>query len=308
MKRPSQLFTADDRQRVNQAVAGAESQTSAEIVAAAAGVSGRYDRSEDIVGLWTGAIALAAVWLLWPRQIPERGSWGEAPAWLELAAILLAVVLGFVVGAVVGSRIGWLRHLFTPRRQMREEVWSRAKQTFCDRRVYRTTGSSGVLIFVSLYERMAAIVADQTVLEKLGQPALDEICAHLTAQLTGRDPTAAICSTIEVIGQRSRPACPAPLATRTNSTMRWCCLIECDGRRGWARKRFQEPLFRCNWLLKMGQAGRNISEQSRTQGAAASRSQISTGCQRIHPVADMAEFALALRVLPTRRGGIDWGA
>ena len=208
MKRPSQLFTADDRQRINQAVAAAESQTSAELVAAAAAVSGRYDRSEDIIGLWAGSIALATVWLLWPHQIPERGSWGATPAWLELVAMLLALLVGFLLGAVAGSRVGWLRHLCTPHRQMREEAWSRAKQTFCDRRIYRTAGGSGVLIYVSLYERMAAIVADPVVLEKLGQPALDEICADLTSRLAGPDPTAAICSTIEVIGQRLAPCLP----------------------------------------------------------------------------------------------------
>jgi putative membrane protein len=208
MKRPSRLFSTDDRQRVNQAVASAESQTSAELVAAVASVSGRYDRSEDIIGLWTGLLALGVTWLLWPVELPERGSWGQTPRGLELATLILAVVLGFVVGAVVGSRVDWLRHWFTPRRQMREEVWSRAKQTFCDRRIYRTAGTSGVLIYVSLYERLASVVADQTVLEKLGQPALDEICRHLTDQLGRQNPTAAICSTIEIIGQRLTTCLP----------------------------------------------------------------------------------------------------
>jgi putative membrane protein len=208
MKRPSQLFSTDDCQRVNQAVASAESRTSAELVAAVASVSGHYDRSEDIIGLWTGLIALGVTWMLWPVELPERGSWGQVPRGLELAVLILAVVLGFIVGAVVGSRVDWLRHWFTPRGQMREEVWSRAKQTFCDRRIYRTAGASGVLIYVSLYERLAAVVADQTVLETLGQPALDEICRHLTDQLGRQNPTTAICSTIEIIGQRLSSGMP----------------------------------------------------------------------------------------------------
>jgi putative membrane protein len=202
MKCPSQLFSAEDRQRVNQAVTSAESRTSAEVVAAVASVSGRYDRSEDIIGLWTGLVALGVAWMLWPRELPERGSWGEMPPVLQLGALMLAVAVGFIIGAVAGSRVGWLRRWFTPRRQMREEVWSRAKQTFCDRRVYRTAGASGILIYVSLYERMAAVIADQAILEKLGQPALDEICHHLTDQLSQQNPTAAICSAVEVIGQR----------------------------------------------------------------------------------------------------------
>lgn len=202
MKRPSQLFSAEDRQRVNQAVTSAESQTSAEVVAAVASASGRYDRSEDIIGLWTGLFALGVAWMLLPHERPERGSWGETPPVFQLGALMLAVVVGFIVGAVVGSRVGWLRRLFTPRVEMREEVWSRAKQTFCDRRVYRTAGASGILIYVSLHERMAAVVADLAILDKLGQPALDEICRHLTDQLSRQNPTAAICSAVEVIGRQ----------------------------------------------------------------------------------------------------------
>ena len=208
MQRPSQLFSESDRQQVSAAVAAAESHTSAEIVAAVAGASGRYDRPEDIIGLWTGLIAMGVTWSLWSIEIPEQGSWAERSPLVQLAALVLAVVLGFVVGAVVGSRIGWLRRMFTPRRQMHEEVWARARQVFYDRRVSRTAGRSGLLIYVSLYERTAAIVADQAVLEKLGPQALDDLCSQLTAQLRRGTPTAAFCSTIASAGQRLAPVLP----------------------------------------------------------------------------------------------------
>jgi putative membrane protein len=208
MQRPSQLFSAEQRQRVNQVVAAAESKTAAEIVAAVASASGRYERSEDIIGLWFGLVALGLTWFLWPIELQERGSWSYTPLIWHLIALLLAVVVGFVVGAFIGNRIHWLRHWFTPRRQMHDAVFSSAKQAFCDRRVYRTARATGVLIFVSLYERIAAIVADQTVIERLGQPAVDEICDHLTKRLGHSDLTDAICSTIEVLGLRLSPLLP----------------------------------------------------------------------------------------------------
>ena len=208
MQRPSQLFNASDRQQVEQAVAAAESHTSAEIVAAVAGASGRYDRPEDIIGLWTGLIFMCVTWALWTVEVPEQGSWGEKSAVLQLIAMVLAVVLGFIVGAVVGSRVGWLRRLFTPHREMHAEVWSRARQVFFDRRVSRTAGRSGLLIYVSLYERMAAVVADDAVFDKLGPKALDELCSQLTAQLRHGTPTAAFCATIAAAGQRLAPVLP----------------------------------------------------------------------------------------------------
>ena len=77
MQRPSQLFSISDRQQIEQAVAEAESHTSAEIVAAVAGASGRYDRPEDIIGLWTGLVAMGVTWFLWKVEMPCAGKLGR---------------------------------------------------------------------------------------------------------------------------------------------------------------------------------------------------------------------------------------
>ena len=58
---------------------------------------------------------------------------------------------------------------------MREEVYARAREVFFDRRVHHTGGRSGVLLYVSLYERMAAVIADQSILERIGPARIDEI-------------------------------------------------------------------------------------------------------------------------------------
>lgn len=208
MQRAGELFTKDDHQRITQAVFQAESRTSAEILPAAAGSSGRYDRPEDIVGLWTALVALVVVWFVWPKGSPEPGSWGGLPAGLELVALILAVLVGFIVGAVLGSRVGWLRRLFTSAKEMRQEVFTRAREVFFDNRVHHTAGASGLLIYVSFFERMAAIIADQAVLDKLGQPALDELCGQLTAKLATGSPTEAICDALAAAGERLAPVLP----------------------------------------------------------------------------------------------------
>jgi putative membrane protein len=208
MQRASRLFTADDRARVSKAVAAAESRTSAEIVPAVASASGRYDRPEDVIGLWTGLIAMSAAWLLMPLESSEVGSWSGMPAGVQLAALIAAMIGGFVVGTVVGSRIGWLRRLFTARGQMREEVLARARAVWFDRRVHHTATESGLLIYVSLFERMAAIIADHNALEKLGQAGVDELCAELTARLGTENPTEAICRTIAAAGDRLATVLP----------------------------------------------------------------------------------------------------
>ncbi|MCE9604196.1 MAG: hypothetical protein K8U03_04750 [Planctomycetia bacterium] len=208
MKLPSRTITAEDRHRVNEAIAAAESRTSAEVVAAVAGSSGRYDRPEDVVGLWLALVLLAGVWFVWPTPAQELGSWSETSHGWQLAAFAAAVVVGFVLGAVLGSKSWTLRRLFTPRVQMQEEVFARARQTFFDQRIHRTAGGSGLLIYVSLFERMAAIIADQSVLEKLGQPALDELCRQLTAELRKQSPIGAICDVARTAGDRLAAVLP----------------------------------------------------------------------------------------------------
>lgn len=202
MKPASRLFNDEQRQRINQAVAEAESKTSAEIVPVVATASGRYDRPEDIVGLWLGVVGLIAAWWVLPAPAAESGSWGGLPAWARLACFAAAVVAGFVVGAVVAGRVGWLRRLFTPRAQMREEVEASARQGFFDSRVHRTAGATGLLAYVSLYERMAVIIADQAIVDGLGQPALDELCRQLTEGLRTAGPTEALCEAIRAAGDR----------------------------------------------------------------------------------------------------------
>ncbi len=208
MTAAEKLFTTEDRRRISLAVAEAELRTGAEIVPVVARASGRYDRPEDIVGLWTGLIALAVAWFLLPSGQTESHAWDAvSPAW-QLVGLLAAVAAGFIAGAVAGSRVHWLRRLFTPQRQMTDEVLARAKQVFFDRSVRRTLDGTGVLIFVSMFERRAAILADQTVVDKLGQSLLDELCGRLTANLSATSPTEALCDAIAAAGERLSSAIP----------------------------------------------------------------------------------------------------
>ena len=203
MQRASQLFNEKQRQRVQQAVVEAEKQTSCEIVPVVATASGRYDRAEDIIGLWLVVLVVIALWLLLPRQVGDSGNWGSAmPLYLELLILAGATVMAFLTGAVAGSRIGWLRRLFTPRNQMREEVAAKAREVFFDNRVHHTAGGSGLLIYVSLFERTAMVLGDQIILDKLGQSFLDEICRRLTDSLRKNHPSEALCEAISEAGQQ----------------------------------------------------------------------------------------------------------
>lgn len=196
MKTASQLFGDDARQRLNAAVANAESKTSAEIVPVVATASGRYDRAEDIAGFCFALVALVIAWLLFQHVEADAESWIGARLALNLLAIVLILIGGFIVGAALASRVHWLRRLFTTRAEMEEEVSDRARQVFFDQRIHHAHSSGGVLIYISLFEHMAVVLADEHVIEKLGLPAIESLCAELTSTLRGGDKVAALEQTI----------------------------------------------------------------------------------------------------------------
>jgi putative membrane protein len=200
MQRPSQRFSTADRRQVAEAVAAAESQTSAEIVPVIAAASGRYDRAEDLVGLWTAIVALVIVATVWNVEFPEPDGWDEPSRIGQTLALVAAVVIGFFAGAATATRVDGLRRLFISGVQRRDETWTRAVQVFHDRRISRTATRSGILIYVSLFERTAAIVADEAVLRKVGQPALDALCRQLVNRMKQEQPIAALSATVAEAG------------------------------------------------------------------------------------------------------------
>lgn len=208
MPQASTYFTDEQRARIREAVAKAESRTSAEIVPVVASSSGRYDRAEDIVGLLTGLVLMAITWRFYPRHWYESGSWDGPSMSFELPALVLAVLVGFLTGAAIASRIGWLRPLFTPRMQMREEVNARARQAFFDDRVHHTKGATGLLIYISLYERTAVVLADEAITEHLGQGTLDDLCAGLVRKLHEGHAAEGLVETILAAGEHLAKALP----------------------------------------------------------------------------------------------------
>jgi putative membrane protein len=169
MLRASTYFSNEDRVRIREAVRAAEAATSGEIVCVLATQSGDYDRAEDLVGLWfAGAVLAAAWWLMLPASAPgEWGARGVSISWVGLLGALGVLIGGFILGAAVATQVAWLRRLFTSRRQMRGEVERAAGRAFFEHGLRETEARTGILVYVSLFERMVRITGDRTIAGKL---------------------------------------------------------------------------------------------------------------------------------------------
>ncbi len=208
MKRASQLFSDSDRQAIEAAVAAAEERTSAEIIPVVATASGRYDRAEDLFGVIVALVALTVAWLGF-QDLRAPSSWASGPApILGLIPLLLIVVVGFLVGAVVATRVPALRLPFITRREMRDSVEQAAGQAFHRFRVRKTADSTGILIYISLYERMVRVLGDDAIAAKLTQEDWNRARDLIVDGLKRGQPAEGLIQAIEECGKLCAPHFP----------------------------------------------------------------------------------------------------
>ena len=185
IKKASSYFSTEDRNAIADAVAEAEKKTSGEIVPVAATVSGRYDRAEDIFGILFALVLLAGAECLSTNLLSGTLQWGSLQ-WgsllsdsggLPLVHTVVILIVGSILGTALATFFPVLRQPFIPKEEMVEEVERRAAEAFQKFRVRKTQGAKGVLIYVSVYERMARVMGDDAIVEKLDQKVWEDICA-----------------------------------------------------------------------------------------------------------------------------------
>jgi len=211
MQRARNLLTPEEREKINQAVAEAEKQTAGEIIPVLATASGRYDRAEDLAGFLIALGTLTASWLAFQRVVPLGGDWADG-FWLTLRLrwVLLILIGGFILGTALASRVGWMRRLLVRQREMREEVERAAWETYSRMRVGRTAGGTGILLYVSLFERMVCVLGDEPIAQKLGQEAWDEVRDLILTAIREKRPADGFCRAIRRCGELLGQHFPLP--------------------------------------------------------------------------------------------------
>lgn len=211
MKKASELFDDTQRKRIDAAITDAESKTAAEIVAVVATESGRYDRAEDSFGFWLAVVLGGAAHVTTPISRADQGSWHGFSHAGHALLVLVVMAVAYLAGAWLAARRPGLRRWFTPEKQMHDETEARARQAFFDQRVYRTKAGSGLLIYVSLYERRAVVLADDRCADRLTQDLLNAIRDAVVEGMKKNDPTDGLCRAIQIAGAQLGALVPRPL-------------------------------------------------------------------------------------------------
>ena len=178
----SKLFNADDRKAVSSAVAEAEKKTSAEIVPVVATTSDAYERAEDLVGLAMAVLAVPAAWSQFHRLPMD---WNAEESVVQVPFVLAAMVGGWVVGVFLARAMPWLKRLFVSRRKMTARVLIAAHHAFDSLHAHKTAGGTGVVIYVSLFERRVCVWSDRHISAKVPESEWKTITESLIRALHG---------------------------------------------------------------------------------------------------------------------------
>jgi len=183
------VFSKEDLGRIEAAVALAEERAPGEIVPYIVGRSDRYPEASWRGAAIGGAFG-AAVW-----AVLSFGEWAIDPT---LPAIY---TLGGAAAGFLLARLAPIRRRLAGRRSLDRRVEQRARAAFLEREVFATTGRRGVLLFVSVFERRAAVLADAGIPVRSDGETWTDVTHAIAAGLEAGRPGEAISDAIARLGK-----------------------------------------------------------------------------------------------------------
>ncbi|MFN5820542.1 MAG: TPM domain-containing protein [Novosphingobium sp.] len=203
MAKPIHL-TAAEHERVSSAVAQAESHSAGEIVTI---VTERSDGYADIVLAWAGFVALTAltafsVFTDFYLDLYDLvlGDWGRE--WTHQGIATLAATIAIVKFIAMVLLQFWppLKWFLVPRFIKAGRARARAITCFKVGAERRTHGRTGILIYVSLREPHAELLADAAIASKVSPEVWGEAMAALLAGIRAGDLASGLVGAVEKVG------------------------------------------------------------------------------------------------------------
>jgi putative membrane protein len=159
-------ISPDDRQRIQKATADAEAKCGAHLAVSIVPTSDRYALYPLVWGALMALVVGGILALAWPHLSLRQGFAIEAALFVVLSLIL-----------------DWwpLRLRLVPRHIRTHHAHALAQREFAARILSSSQRKGGVLIFLSLGERHAEILADREIHARVGTAAWEAIVADLLA-------------------------------------------------------------------------------------------------------------------------------
>ncbi len=189
MKNRMEKFLSNaDRDKIEACIREAETLTRGEIVVMVVPMSYSYPMA-DLLG--ASAISFPVAVAL----TPELGDFLWAGPWLALLIPL------FLVFHQTVKRVHRLKRWFISGKEMEDEVREAAQIQFFRKGLYRTREETGVLIYVSVFERRVWVLGDRGINAVIPEGHWKDVVAMIIQAIKDRRPGEGIC---QAIGDVSR--------------------------------------------------------------------------------------------------------
>jgi putative membrane protein len=198
-------LSVEDHKRVSDAVALAESSTAGEIVTV---VADRSDGYSDVAFAWAALAAFTALALfaLFPQLILGRLEWltdGWNHEWTDRELLGIATALAILKFFGVWLVQLWqpLKFVLVPAPIKTARALARAIDLFKVGAERRTHGRTGILIYLSMREHRAEIVADEAIASKVPPETWGEAMAAMLVHIKEGRIADGMIAAVEQVGE-----------------------------------------------------------------------------------------------------------
>lgn len=193
MKTLAQNFlTQEEQDKVTQAVKEAELQTSGEIVPMIVSCSYDYPRAILLAALFYTLLSAYAL-----AHVISSYLWVD---FLHIHYFFLLFIPLFFLFFLLVSNYRPLARMFISKDEIAIEVEEEATKSFFTERLYETRENNGILLFISVFEKKAWILADSGINDRIEQADWQKIVDTLTEEIRRNNRAEGICNAISHIG------------------------------------------------------------------------------------------------------------
>jgi putative membrane protein len=175
-----------DKERLESAIAEAESGTSGEILVAFAHRAGNYERE---IGYFSFGVALALMAALWAGFHRLSIPWAFG-----------ALFVGYLIGQLFGHLIPALPMLMVPKAYRLRKAEKAALITFHDLHVSTTRAHTGVLLLIAQAERAVVVLGDGPISSNIAAEEWEGVRDQILAGIRAGKPTEGLLAGIQAAG------------------------------------------------------------------------------------------------------------
>lgn len=188
---PRELLSESERAALQAAVVAVERASGAELVPVLVARSDDY-----VVAVWRAAAAGALAGVALHGAAPDLVAWSAWSAWVPLGWSVAGALLGALVVRLpaVGRRVAGAGEL-------ERRVAAGAELAFLEHEVFRTSQRTGLLLYVSLFERRVRILADEGVYRAVPRTVWEQVAGEAAAAMRVGAPAAALLAAVRRAGE-----------------------------------------------------------------------------------------------------------